>query len=369
MNIPGFLLTLLFCFSSASLLAQVQDSTSVPQKVPQRKDKKVRFTAMALPSRAPENGWYVQGGVIGLFRTQHQDTTLRVSNIYVFGLYSQLHQYRVSLGGDIFTPKEKWYINFWYYTSHYPDYYYGVGSNTSPNNKELIDFNVWHINTNVYRRVKKNTFVGISQWYERVYNLSYPADGIMATDPPVGATGYSVSGFGPRLRYDGRDNILSSLKGAFAEVSWQTFQKWTGSAYNFNWFYVDLRYFKPIIPAKRHILALQYYYSFTGGTVPFRQLSYINTRAYHPNIYRDKICSWMQAEYRFPVWKFIGLSVFGGTAIAASGNDKWFAEGIKPNAGVGLRFRVIPEYNMNLRIEYGVGQNTSSFYIAFYDAF
>lgn len=361
-----FFILLFLLLPSSLAYAQVKDSTVVTQ---QRKDKKVRFSALVLPSRTPENGWYVQGGVVSLFKTSQHDSTLRVSNLYLFGLYSELKQYRISLGGDIFTHHENWYINFWYYNSHYPDYYYGVGDTTSPANRELIDYNNWYINTNIYRKIRKYTFAGISQQYENVYNMSYPVDGIMDENPAVGSEGYRVSGFGPRLRYDSRDNILSTIKGVFAEMGWQTYQKWTGSQYNFNSFFVDARYFRPIIPAKKHILALQYYYSFRDGAVPFRQLSSINTRAYHPNIYRNNISSWVQAEYRLQVWRFIGLSVFGGAALAANSNSELFAQGIKPNAGAGLRFRVVPEYNMNLRIEYGVGQGTSSLYIAFYDAF
>jgi hypothetical protein len=41
--------------------------------------------------------------------------------------------------------------------------------------------------------------------------------------------------------------------------------------------------------------------------------------------------------------------------------------GLLPNAGVGLRFET--EKRSNIRVDYGVGVNSSAFYVTFYEAF
>ena len=76
-----------------------------------------------------------------------------------------------------------------------------------------------------------------------------------------------------------------------------------------------------------------------------------------------------QLEYKIRIWKWFGASAFGGIAQANNTFDNLLGSNIKPNAGVGLRFKLIPKHNLHLRIDYGFGQGTSNYYLAFYDAF
>ena len=60
-----------------------------------------------------------------------------------------------------------------------------------------------------------------------------------------------------------------------------------------------------------------------------------------------------------------GFVVWGGTGTVAPDyhNMKYWL----PNGGVGLRFEV--QKRMNVRIDYGIGMNSSAFYISFNEAF
>ena len=99
----------------------------------QDKSINLKVSGIALPNKSPESGWSVQGGAIGIFKTDPKDTLMRSSNIYLFGMYSQFKQYRISNGGEIFTPKEKYYINYWLYYSYLPDKFYGTLVNSNFN--------------------------------------------------------------------------------------------------------------------------------------------------------------------------------------------------------------------------------------------
>lgn len=333
------------------------------------KVKKVHFSGIALPARSPENGFYVQGGLIAGFKTVTNDSTLRASNAYLYGLYSQLHQWRISLGGSIFTPSEKYFINFWYYGSYLPERYFGIGSHTSPSTSELVSYHIFHVETFLLRKVAKGNFLGLAHYFESIDNISYPKQGIMDTQKPLGITANSCHGIGPMYRHDTRDHLFSSTKGSYVELSWVHFRPFWGSDHSFSVYKADLRKFWPIIKTKEHICALQLTYTGTEGQTPLRWLPGISSRAYHPNLYRDQHLYMLQAEYRLRIWRWFGASAFGGIAQTSPSIAQFAYTPIRPNGGLGLRFKLVPKHNLHLRIDYGIGQNTSNYYIAFYDTF
>lgn len=334
-----------------------------------KKVKKISLAGIALPARSPENGFYVQGGIIGLFKTDPKDSTVRTSNLYLFGMYSQLNQYRISTGGDVFTKKEKYYLNGWYYYNYLPEAYFGTGEKVSPKTSEFISYRVWYLNTNVLRNLFQKWFAGISYTYEHLYDLHLPDGGLADTQRPLGMRHYTLSGPAVRVRHDSRDNILSSRTGSYFDISYSFFKPGIGSSYNFDQFALDARKFVNLTPKKYNILAFNFLLKHSEGNVPFRYLSNITARGYHPNLYRDNSLISLQAEYRLRIWNWIGASFFGGFSETAPSLDKLSIHSARENYGGGLRFRVIKEHNMYLRIEYGMSRNTSNYYVSFYDAF
>jgi hypothetical protein len=336
-----------------------------------KKEKQFSFVGIALPSKSPENGFYVDGGLATVFKTGKKDSTLRLSNLYVFGLYSQLHQYRVSTGGDIFTKKEKYYLNGWYYNSHLPELYFGTGNNVSPEKKGFIDYRLWYMNTNVLRNIYKKWFAGITYTYECVYNMNLKDNAIALADVSkvTGLENYTISGPGIRMRHDSRDNLLSSRTGWYVDLSYSFFRPGVGSNYNFDQFSFDARKFINLTPKKYNILAFNFLVKQSGGNVPFRYLSNISARGYHPNLYRDNSLLSLQTEYRFRIWNWFGASVFGGFSEVSNSFNNMDLKYIRENYGGGFRFRIFKKNNMYMRIEYGMSSNTSNYYVSFYDAF
>jgi hypothetical protein len=357
---------LLFLLSiSCSVISFAEDLKDDSSK----KEKKVSVFGLVLPAKSPENGFYLNGGIIGVFKTDRKDSLLRLSNLYLYGLYSQLHQCRISIGGDIFTKKEKYYLNGWYYYSYLPELYFGTGNNVSPEKNEFINYRLWYMNTNILRNIYKKWFSGLVYTYERLYKMNYPVDGIADTNKPAGLRDYTLSGPGLRARYDSRDNILSSRTGSYFDVYYSIYKPGLGSSYNFDQFGLDARKFINLTPKKYNIIALNFLLKHSGGNVPFRYLSNIAARGYHPNIYKDNSLISLQAEYRFAIIKWFGACVFGGASEVSSSFANMNLKYIKENYGGGFRFRIFKKNNMYLRVEYGSSSNTSNYYIAFEDAF
>jgi hypothetical protein len=99
-------------------------------------------------------------------------------------------------------------------------------------------------------------------------------------------------------------------------------------------------------------------------------------RGYTWGRYRDYSSVFMITEYRHmfgrnspnsrgDMYGPFGFVVWAGTGSVAEKMDgftNWL-----PNAGVGLRFEVVKR--MNLRIDYGIGENSQGFYFSFNEAF
>ncbi|HSZ25176.1 MAG TPA: hypothetical protein VK766_05640, partial [Cytophagaceae bacterium] len=287
------------------------------------------------------------------------------------GLYSQLHQFRISTGGDIFTKKEKYYLNGWYYNSYLPELYFGTGNNVSPQYNSFIDYRVWYMNTNVLRNIYKKWFTGITYTFERVYNMNLQNNERAIADAVkvAGLQNYTISGAGFRVRHDSRDNILSSRKGLFVDMYFNSFRTKFGSNYNFEQFGLDARKFINLTPKKYNIVCANLIAEQASGIVPFRYLSNITARGYHPNLYRDNSLLSLQAEYRFRIWRWFGASMFAGGSEVAPSFNKMNLQNIRENYGGGFRFRLLNKNNMYLRVEYGQGHHTSYYYVAFTDAF
>ena len=68
------------------------------------------------------------------------------------------------------------------------------------------------------------------------------------------------------------------------------------------------------------------------------------------------------------IWRF-GLVAFAGFGQVAPELNQVSINDLKPSVGLGLRFTLIPEQKVNLRIDFGIGKDNSSFNIDFMEAF
>ena len=327
------------------------------------KPKNLRLTGIVLPSHTPENGWYAQGGVIGLFSTAPKDSTVRISNLYLFGLYSQMKQYRISQGGEVFFPQEKFYLYYWLYHSYFPETYFGTGNQVNQHRFESINYKVNHANMMFLKKIRKNVFVGPNITFENVYQLKYIPNGMMDTSSIAGKDNYTLMNLGLRLQIDHRNQVINTTKGLFfsTEISktWQTVYANYFSSKS------DLRYF---IPIKKNTLAFQFINAYNHGQIPFRQLAQLNTRGYHPNLYRSNAATSFQTEARIKLLNWLSLSAFGGAG--GVGKSMVVVKNWQWNAGGGFRLRLIKQYNMYMRVEMGIGAyGNSNLYFSFSDAF
>ena len=99
------------------------------------------------------------------------------------------------------------------------------------------------------------------------------------------------------------------------------------------------------------------------GNPPFTMLYQLGSslRGYYQSRFEDKNLVAFQAEYRIPLFWRLGLAGFAGCGEVTQELRHISLKELKPSSGFGIRFALIPEQKVNLRIDFGFGRDDSSF--------
>ncbi|TGE17019.1 BamA/TamA family outer membrane protein [Hymenobacter elongatus] len=351
------------------------DSAKVVAQPALAKREKPSFIPFPIMFSQPETGLGYGLAVLPVWRFG-ADTLSRKSNARLIAWRTQKNQSLVQLAHNIFTPGEQFLITgelSYYY--NFPINYYGFGPNTSRDDKSVIEYKVLIFNERVLRQVQRNVFVGLQYRRTELRDVAVNANidqGSPAEQPSLllqrpareYQQGTTVSGLGPSLLYDGRDNILSTYKGNYLEMAALFNGSPLGSNYRFSRYLLDARHFRPLDKDNKTILATQLVGQFHTGTVPFRELANIGgekiLRGYYEGRYRDRQMVSAQAEVRRALfWRFNGV-LFGSVGQVGDNIGELGNNDLKVTGGAGLRFKFNRQDRLNIRIDYGYGRDGSS---------
>jgi len=322
--------------------------------------KKIKLLPVPTIGYSPETKTYI--GAVTLFTIDlYKDSLTRTSNAKFEFNYTWNKQLILETEWNYFFKEEKWFTKGKIHYSEYPDYYYGIGSNTPESNKLLFNSNRFVFEANILRNLGGKLFIGPNLRFINYSNVSYSSDLIY----PELADQFTF-GVGITLLRDSRNSLLTPTKGFYFNFN---------TGYNFSKSdYVattlDIRYYKTW--ADKYTWASRMINDFRFGKVPFYDYSFLGgdkfVRGYNYGRYRDKNLSSIQTEFRLPlVWKF-GIATFGGISNLFANNLK--INDSKYNCGLGLRFLVDKHDKTNLRLDYAVGNDgNSGFYISFGESF
>lgn len=270
---------------------------------------------------------------------------------------------------------------------------YGVGNNLPESNREPFTIfraaaigSLWFSLNGKGIRNGVNAGLRFDIDYQNV--IERKDGGLLAasgTDTIAGRNGGLLSGLGLALNYDTRDVAVCSRVGEYIDFRLLPYSRLFGS--NFEAWRTTLDVHKywtfnkptPEENGFAHTLALQWYTDVILGDIPFFRMALLGQnisgvalgRGYFGGRFRDKMISLVQAEYRFPIiWRFGGV-VFAATGNVASSPATFDFSNLKHSIGAGLRFALVPEERINLRIDVGYGFATQSLYpyVTFTEAF
>ncbi|HSI77858.1 MAG TPA: BamA/TamA family outer membrane protein [Lunatimonas sp.] len=320
------------------------------------------WTFIPAVTYSPETSLGLGIRALKLFRPANsQDSITRPSSLPITFLYTLNKQAFVTTELNLWMRDNSAYLNTRFELSDYPFRFYGIGNNPQTDEVYATRYAYFHINYE--KRLAPGLYLGpryefrIDDIYEKL------EQGLLASGVVAGSDGQLLSGLGLVLNYDTRDNIFQPGVGVFHQLSYMTFQRYFGSNFTFSQYQLDLRKYIEVRPT--HILVGQAWLSFTAGNPPFQHVSLIGgsdrMRGFFEGKYRDLHAMVYQTEYRLPVYRNLGLVVFGNAGQVAPTVKGFSIQGFKYGGGVGFRYKLNDE-GLNIRLDIGVGDQRAFYF-------
>ncbi|MBC8152366.1 MAG: BamA/TamA family outer membrane protein, partial [Bacteroidetes bacterium] len=281
---------------------------------------------------------------------------------------------------QVFYDHDNYYFNgeIGYYRYSY--YFYGVGQRDIP--RELYGVNFFETKLNAFRRIATlptggKLYAGIRYQYEDFGVTTVVPDGLLTTGTVPGGRGSRRTAGGLGLFYDSRDEVFFPSRGIVADLTYLR-NRWTQSGRTDDAPTQYDRYLAEIssyhaLAGRKLILALNYVASFTAGTSPFNDLSQLGSskrmRGFYEGRYRDRNLALLQSEMRFAIYKRLGGVVFGAVGLLGDNRQLLRSNDPKGAYGAGLRFTANRRDHVNIRVDYGVGKQSSGLYLTIGEAF
>jgi Omp85 superfamily domain len=407
---PRFLLAFLCCCWSFCVLAQNPTGTLVPpdklevdtsgkrdiigvlvkfthfhiKKPPRVDGQRVYYSIIPLGSSVPGGGEALITSTNAAFNLGDKKTFL--SNVTFSPSTNLKGEWNIPFHSNIWSPGNKWNFEGDYRLTFYPQYTWGLGGNTAPSNKILVNYTYVRFYQNALRRIanKPFLFAGIG------YNLDYHID-IRTNNDTVSLakfTGYKYgtashgnsfsSGLTFNLLYDSRNNSLNPLPGWFYNVVLRANPKALGSETNWYSLYLDARKYISFDPNRWNVLAFwSYLWTTMGTSSPYLDLPAINWdanqrsgRGFYPSRYTGKTLFDFETEYRRSITadELLGFVVFGSLNSVTQPTNSQFAY-VHGAAGAGLRVKFNKHSGTNFGMDFAASKGYSAVYFSLGEAF
>lgn len=346
--------------------------------------KNLRVTPFLAPSVSPEVGLMLVGGGLVSFKIDKKSKILQRSSIpFSFG-YSTNGSSNFNMKPSLFFKNDKNRISGDIGMKDMPDNYWGVGyeaarNPSKPDSTTSYRRNWWQVNLKYSHQFKKYFFGGILFDYNQTKATDLNPK--MQEDEYIREFGTFIKNWSAGLlfQYDSRDLTINAYDGLFVELSSNFYRSEGFENPTYQIIVIDYRQYKQISRPGR-TLAWQVKTRIGNDAVPWTEMSQLGTpfdlRGYLWGRYRDKDMLFGIMEYRHMFMRKTPrkdgnmMSRFGLVSWLATGSvSNNFSEMTNwlPNAGIGLRFEV--QKRMNARFDFGVGDDSSAFYISFNEAF
>jgi len=333
--------------------------------------KRMGFVYFPIIFSTPETGLAVGSALSLFFRPPEAEIDSRPSTITPVFIYTQKKQIMSSLNLDLYWKEETYRLvaNIGY--KKYPDKFYGIGNDLPEDNEEDFTSRGAILLLDFQRKIRPGLNVGLQYEVGESKIIEVENNRLLDTGGIPGSEGAKISGAGLILSWDTRDNIFFPLTGMWYQLSARFYGDGLGSEFSYSRYNLDLRQYFPI--RSSHVLACQAYANIMTGRPPFELMSRLGgpniMRGYYMGRYSDKCMVAVQAEYRMPVWRRIGMVCFAGLGDVADEIGNFQLSEFKHAFGLGLRFLFSPEEKINLRLDFAQGEGSSGMYISIQEAF
>lgn len=357
------LLLAIALIGAASAIARGQES-----KMDTTRGRESGLYPLPILFYTPETGF--AGGAAALY--MYRDSLdKRASSITGDVIYTSKKQIIFELSGDQYFGGGNYRLLSDVLFQKYPNRFFGIGNNTSESNKEDYTAQTFAVRGTLYRNILSSFNAGPLFRYETVSMKETDPAGQLVHGRIPGSRGGTTAGIGLVANWDTRDNTFASRSGSFYQVTGLYYGRSLGNDFVYTDLQFETRNFFELLPEQ--VLAVQTAGEFIDGMPSFQNLVKFGgqnlLRGYFEGRYRDKNGIAVQAEYRVPVWWRFGVVGFVGAAQVSDKVSRFAANRFWVAGGVGLRFAWNPKERVNIRLDYGIGNNDSGTYITVTEAF
>lgn len=320
-------------------------------------DRRSKVFAVPIWGVYPETGWQLGLSLVNLFRVTN-DSITRPSLLRFNTFFTEYSQYSFRPYIDVFTRHNRFNIRSSYTYTKFVEYFWGIGNTSTDAGKERYDFVLNRFQLRTTYRFLPSFFAGLQYQFEQIGQLKFSPGSALRVSGLPGSGGSFTSGLGLVLSFDKRSQIYFPVSGYVVDVASMFNNKSLGSDYDFVNVIVDARKYQSLW--KENVLAFQLFANLNDGDVPFRQMGTLGSdsymRGYYNGRFRDKNAFAAQVELRKKIWGPLSFTLFTGLGNVAGSPDGLFT-GLKPNYGLGLRCIAIRKEHVNMRVDYGRGEN------------
>lgn len=333
--------------------------------------KAIDWGVLPGPFYTPEMGLGVGTALVGLYRIDKDDKMTQPSSIGLSGFASSTGAFGVNFTNYNFVDNDQWRLFVSGTINNVPTYYWGKGYAAGKNdhNKEKYHSQEFQITPRALYKLGDATYIGLG-WEFSSMNASDPDTGAKAYfAQSVGGRSVISSGLSAYYSFDTRDFLPNAHQGQAFEAVYTYFAPDFGSDTRFQTTQLQYAFYHEI--TEKTVLAIDNYARFSTGDVPWNQLSLLGNgnrmRGYYEGRYRDNNIFTSQAEIRHKLdWRH-GVVGWVGTGTMSDspselGKGHWL-----PTVGVGYRFEFKPR--MNVRLDFGIGRNSTGVYFQVGEAF
>ena len=318
----------------------------------------------------PEKKFGIGLLMVGLYKTDNATSEEQPSSLVLNSFVSMNNSYGVEVENMTFFNQGKQRLLLELELHNEASVYYGQGiaQGDLDSNHHEFEEQLYSFKPRWMTEVADNYFIGVGANF--IY-ASADTFQLAETEVPVDSTDILPnnvsSGVVMTSIYDSRDYRLNATKGWLFQIDaglYQNSEYASFSTYDVELAnYIDLSTVSGLSSAPG-LIAWQLQGHFTDGDVPWNLLPDLGgsnaMRGYIKGRYRDEQMMMGQVEYRLPVFQRYGMVFWGAVgSVAPKIND--LTEELLTSYGTGFRFKI--KDNINLRLDVGVGENETNFYL------
>jgi hypothetical protein len=321
----------------------------------------------------PDTGLMLGGMALRFFYLEPEFEDARPSVFNPIFVYTLKNQIMIYLGVSLVGDGNRNELNVVPSYILFPDQFYGIGRDVDLDTDEE-DYTSESVGVDLryMRRVRGDWRLGLNGLLKKHRLDEVTPGGQLAGGAIVGTANTWLNALGPAVALDSRDNTWAPRRGLWLQAIARFAGGGLGSDYTMTELDLDLRGYRNLGPAL--VLAGQARIVRQTGEVPFFAMPRLGgdtgLRGYRGGLYRDRTCALARAELRRDrLWGQLGAVAFAGIGdVSPDPGDLTFAARLW-TVGGGLRYMVDAKERVNIRLDVGLGNGDSGFFLSLGEAF